>query len=40
MFNLGRFISLRTKNDVGNSNFLFLLLNLVQDTLKKIHVKF
>jgi len=38
MFNLGIFISLWTKNEVGN--IVFLLLNLVQDIFKKIRAKF
>jgi len=38
MFNLGIFISLWTKNEVRN--IVFLLLNLVQDILKKLHTRF
>jgi len=38
MFNLGIFNSLWTKNEDGN--MMFLLLNLVQDILKKLHAKF
>jgi len=38
MFNLGIFISLWTKNEVQNN--VFLLLNLVQNILKKSRAKF
>jgi len=38
MYNLGIFISLWTKNEVRN--IVFLLLNLVQDILKKLRAMF